>query len=69
MARTTSVVACEPEFPPLLMIKGTNRASTTALAISCSKKPIAVAVSISPRKRTASHPARFLTIPQNPVSR
>ena len=44
------------------MISGTNSASTTARAISFSKYPIAVAVSISPTNRIASHPARFFTI-------
>src|SRR5437879_7901796 len=29
MARITRVVAWDPELPPLLMINGTNRASTT----------------------------------------
>ena len=58
----TSVEACEPELPPLEMIRGTNSASTTARAISSSKNPIAVAVSISPRNRTTSQPARFLII-------
>ena len=37
MARMTSVEACEPELPPLLMISGMNSASTTARAISSSK--------------------------------
>jgi hypothetical protein len=60
MARITSVEACDPEFPPLLMMSGTNRASTTARAISPSKRAMAVAVSISPRKRAASQPPRFL---------
>ncbi|HSS40228.1 MAG TPA: hypothetical protein VLT58_15780, partial [Polyangia bacterium] len=35
-----------------------NSASTTARAISFSKKPIALAVSISPRNRTLSQPTR-----------
>ena len=61
-ARMTSVDACEPELPPLEMISGTNSASVTALAISFSKKPIAVAVSISPRNSAVSQPARFFTI-------
>ena len=51
-----SDVACEPELPPLEMISGTNSASTTALAISSSKYPIAVAVNISPTNKTASQP-------------
>src|SRR6266487_2807678 len=42
IARMTSVDACDPELPPLEMISGTNRASTTARAISVSKKAIAV---------------------------
>ena len=58
-ARITSVEACEPELPPLEMMSGTKSASTTARAISASKYPIAVAVSISPRNKTTSHPARF----------
>ena len=57
-----SVDACEPELPPLEMISGTKRASTTAFAISFSKKPIAVAVSISPRNSAVSQPARFRII-------
>ena len=58
-ARMTSVAACDPELPPLEMMSGTNSASTTARSISASKTPIAVAVSISPRKSTVSQPARF----------
>ena len=68
-ARITSVDACDPELPPLEMINGTNNARTTALAISFSKKPIAVAVSISPRNSTTSHPARFLIIPASEICR
>ena len=56
IARMTSVVACEPELPPLEMMSGMNSASTTARAISFSKKPIALAVSISPRN-SAAQPA------------
>ena len=59
----TSVAACDPELPPLEMMSGTNSASTTAFAISSSNAPIAVAVSISPRKSAVSHPARFLNHP------
>ena len=62
MARITRVDACEPELPPLEIIKGTNKASTTARLISFSKKPIAEAVSISPIKSSTSHPALFFTI-------
>ena len=62
IARMTSEVACEPELPPLEMMSGTNSASTTARSISFSKNPIAVAVSISPRKRADSHPARFFSM-------
>ena len=51
-----SEAACEPELPPLEMMSGTNSASTTARAISSSKWPIAVAVSISPRNSTSSQP-------------
>ena len=54
-------------MPPLDMISGTNNASTTALAISFSKNPIAVAVSISPRKSTTSQPARFFTMPNGEI--
>ncbi len=61
-ARTTSVDACEPELPPLEMMSGTKSARTTARAISPSKRPIAVAVSISPMKSADSHPARLRTI-------
>ena len=53
------VVACEPLFPPLLMISGTNSATIAARWISASKKPMAVAVSISPKNRTDSHPPRL----------
>ena len=35
--RMIRLAACEPEFPPLDMINGTNSASTTARAISSSK--------------------------------
>ena len=55
----TNVDACDPELPPLEMMSGTKSASTTARSISASKAPIAVAVSISPRKSAVSHPARF----------
>ena len=58
-ARMISEAACEPELPPLLMMRGTKRARTTARAISPSKRPMAVAVSISLRNRTMSQPARF----------
>ena len=68
-ARTTSVEACEPELPPLLMISGTKSASTTARAISFSKTAIALAVSISPTKRTESHPPRLRIIAPNPMLR
>ena len=36
-ALITSVAACDPELPPLDMIKGTNNANTTARFISSSK--------------------------------
>src|SRR5438034_8168349 len=62
-------VARDPELPPLLMISGTNSASTTARAISASKKPIAVAVSISPMNSAASHPPRFRSIVARLTSR
>ena len=52
------MAAWEPELPPLEMMRGTNRARTTARWISCSKKPMAVAVSISPRNSTTSQLAR-----------
>jgi hypothetical protein len=55
----TSVEACEPELPPLEMISGTNRASTTARAMSSSKCVMALAVSISPRNSSVSQPPRF----------
>ena len=47
------------------MISGTNNANTTARAISASNCPIAVAVSISPRKRAANQPARLRIIRNN----
>ena len=54
-----SVAACEPELPPLLMTSGMKSASTTADWISASKCPIALAVSISPRKSSESQPPRL----------
>ena len=51
--------AWEPELPPLLMMRGTKRARTTARAISPSKRPMAVAVSISLKNRMSSQPARL----------
>ena len=54
-----SVVAWLPEFPPELMMRGMKRESTTARAISCSNRPMAVAVSISPEEEGAE-PARPL---------
>ena len=65
----TSVAACEPELPPLLMMSGTNSARMTARAISFSKNPIAVAVSISPTKSTASQRPRFRTMSAKPIWR
>ncbi len=62
IARMISVVACEPELPPLEMISGRNIASTAAFSISPLYPCIAVAVSISPRKRTISQVARFFTM-------
>ena len=62
-----SDVACEPELPPELMIRGTKSASTTACAISPSKWLIAVAVSISPKNSAVSHPPRFLIIGQKRI--
>src|SRR5258708_39781180 len=59
MARIINEEACEPELPPLEIINGTNRASTTALAISPSKKPMAVAASLFPQKKTTRHPPLF----------
>ena len=55
------LAACDPELPPLEMTSGTKSARTTARAISSSKCPMAEAVSISLRKSTTSHPARFRT--------
>ena len=52
-----SDVAWLPELPPELMMSGMNSESTTARSISPSKCPIAVAVSISPRKSAHSQPA------------
>src|SRR5258708_30528998 len=59
MARIINEEACEPELPPLEIINGTNRASTTALAISPSKKPMAVAVGILPPNKNHSPPHLF----------
>ena len=63
------MVAWLPELPPLLITSGTNRASTTARAISASNHPIAVAVSISPMNSAASQPARRRTMPGTLMSR
>jgi hypothetical protein len=49
------------------MIRGTNSASTTARAISASKAPMAVAVSISPRNSALSQPARFWIMRAKPI--
>ncbi len=68
MARMINVAACEPLLPPLEITRGTNSASTTALEISVSNYPMAVAVSISPKKSTISHPALFFTISKRLVS-
>ena len=43
----------------VIVSDGTNSASTTALEISDSNAPIAVAVSISPTNNAVNHPARF----------
>ena len=67
-ARMMSDAACEPELPPLLMMRGTNSASTTARAISSSKRPMAVAVSISLRNSTSSQPARLRMSDQKGVA-
>ena len=56
IARMISDVDCDPELPPDEMISGMNSASTAARSISCSKCPIAWAVSVSPTKRIASQP-------------
>ncbi len=68
IARITSAEDWEPELPPEEMIKGRNRERTTAFWISPSKKPIAVAVNISPTKRITSQPARWRTSCINGVS-
>jgi hypothetical protein len=68
-ARMARVAAWEPELPPLEMIRGTKSARTTARSISFSKKPMAVAVSISPRNRTVSQPARRRSMDANGISR
>ena len=70
MARMINEVACEPELPPDEMISGTNIASTTACSISVLEVAASpVAVSISPRNSTASHPPRFLSMSKKPISR
>ncbi len=69
MARMTSVVACEPELPPLEMMSGMNSANTTARAISFSKNPIALAVNISPRNSTESQPTRLRIIRLSSICR
>ena len=51
------------------MMSGTKSARMTARAISPSKRPMAVAVSISPMKSAESQPARFRTMLQKPASR
>ena len=62
-----SEVACEPELPPELMMSGMKRVSTMARLSSPSKCCIAVAVSISLRKRAQSQPARFRIIVPKPI--
>ena len=69
IARMTRVVACEPEFPPLEITSGMNNASTTAREISASYRPIADAVSVSPRNSTDSQPARLRIMAIRPVSK
>jgi len=53
------VVACEPKFAPLLMIRGINNAKTTAFSISCSKKSHGSGGDISLKNRMVSQPARL----------
>ncbi len=65
----TSVVACEPELPPLEMMSGMKSARTTAAAISPSKYCMALAVSISPRKSSDSQRPRLRIISSRPTSR
>jgi len=48
-ARMTRVAACEPELPPLGDHQRHEQGQHTALAISASKKPIAVASASRPR--------------------
>src|SRR5688572_6873174 len=62
MARMINVDACEPELPPLEITRGIKMESTTALAISCSYLPIAVAVNISLRKRMINQLPRLRTM-------
>jgi hypothetical protein len=50
------------------MISEDEQGQDHAFAISFSKKPIAVAVSISPRNSAVSQPARFCTILRNAMS-
>jgi hypothetical protein len=63
-----SEVACEPELPPELMMRGMKRVRTTAFSSSDSKCCIALAVNISPRKSAHSQPARFRIISRKPIS-
>ena len=49
------------------MMSGTNRARTTARSICFSKKPMAVAVSISPTNKMTSQVARLRTMAGNEV--
>ena len=69
MARMTSVLACEPELPPLEMMSGMKTDNTTAFAISLSNRPMAVAVSNSPTNSTISQTTRLLSMPRKPTLR
>jgi len=62
IALITNVAACEPEFPPLEIIKGIKIDNTTALLISLSKYPITIAVNICAINKIVNQTARFFTI-------
>jgi len=63
----TSEVACEPELPPELLIRGINNVRTNAFSSSLWKLCIALVVSISLRNSAQRQPARFLIIIMKPI--
>ena len=62
-----SDVACDPELPPELMMRGMKSVSTMARLSAPSKCCIAVAVSISLRNSAHSQPPRLRIMVQKPT--